>query len=312
MTQEHPIDFVLPWVDGNDPAWLQEFKQYYRGEKGVDASPSRFRNWDNLQYWFRGIETFAPWVRTVHFVTCGHLPKWLNTAHPQLHIVNTRDFIPKEYMPTFSSFPITLNMHRIEGLAEHFVYSNDDMFLGRPIPRTRFFRNGLPVDMAQLTVVPPINPFVHYTVNILEIVHRRHKVWRNILRHPYKWINPRYGIGAVCKTLSLLPWNSVASIRNPHQAIPLLRSVFEQMWQEEFAAFDTASRSKFRVHSDITDWLIRCEQLLSGKFVPHGIGDTRADTLSDANVESIARYITDQRYAMFCINETTLLLILSG
>ncbi len=36
-------------------------------------------------------------------------------------------------------------MHRIPGLAEHFVYFNDDFFLIKHTKPTDFFRDGLPV-----------------------------------------------------------------------------------------------------------------------------------------------------------------------
>lgn len=39
----------------------------------LDIREERYRDWDNLQYWFRGVEKFAPWVRKIHFVTWGHL-----------------------------------------------------------------------------------------------------------------------------------------------------------------------------------------------------------------------------------------------
>ena len=67
-------------------------------------------------------------VRRIHFVTWGHLPSWLNKEHPKLNIVNHKDFIPEKYLPTFNSHALW-NMHRIPGLAENFVYFNDDMFL---------------------------------------------------------------------------------------------------------------------------------------------------------------------------------------
>ena len=78
-----PIDFVMIWVDGNDPEWRKE-KSKYDG-KVVTASNSevRYRDWDNLQYWFRGVEKFAPWVNKIHFVTWGHLPEWLDTTNPK-------------------------------------------------------------------------------------------------------------------------------------------------------------------------------------------------------------------------------------
>lgn len=128
----NPIDFVIIWVDGNDKQWQAE-KAKYDGKTVTNAnSEVRFRDWDNLQYWFRGVEKFAPWVNKIHFVTWGHLPKWLDTTNPKLNIVNHKDYIPSKYLPTFNSHTIELNLHRIEGLAEQFVYFNDDMFITAP------------------------------------------------------------------------------------------------------------------------------------------------------------------------------------
>ena len=125
---ETPIDIVLPWVDGSDKAW-QKCKAEYLNEPLADAREERFRDWGVLKYVFRSIETNLPWARTVHFVTWGHIPKWLNCAHPKLKIVRHEDFIPQEYLPTFSSHPIELNLHRISELESKFVYFNDDMFI---------------------------------------------------------------------------------------------------------------------------------------------------------------------------------------
>ena len=74
---ECPIDFIMIWVDGNDPEWQKEKRKYQPGD-AADDREIRYRDWDNLQYWFRAVEKFAPWVNRIHFVTCGHLPKWLN------------------------------------------------------------------------------------------------------------------------------------------------------------------------------------------------------------------------------------------
>ena len=71
------IDIVVLWVDGSDPAWLKE-KSKYQDIKTTDAnSDNRFRDWGLMKYWFRAIEQFAPWVRTIHFVTWGHMPDFL-------------------------------------------------------------------------------------------------------------------------------------------------------------------------------------------------------------------------------------------
>ena len=109
------IDFVLTWVDGSDPDWLAQRREYQPG-RGTDAGESRYRDWDNLQYWFRGMEKFAPWVNKIYFVTWGHFPKWLNTAHEKIQIVKHEDFMAPAYLPTFNINSIELNFHRIKGL----------------------------------------------------------------------------------------------------------------------------------------------------------------------------------------------------
>ena len=132
------IDFVVLWVDGNDPVWQTE-KAGFSPEKVTDANDdNRYRDWGLMRYWFRAVEKYAPWVRKVHFVTWGHLPSFLNVNSPKLHIVRHEDYMPSEWLPTFSSHSLEMNIHRIPGLAEHFVYFNDDMFLTRPMKKTDF------------------------------------------------------------------------------------------------------------------------------------------------------------------------------
>ena len=135
------IDFVIPWVDGSDPV-LRE-KMFRALPPGAEAATNRYRDWELLNYWFRAVEQFAPWVNRIHLITSNQCPSWLNTNHPKLNLVFHEDYIPGAYLPCFSSHPIELNMHRIPGLAEHFVYFNDDMFLLRPVTPDLFFKKGL-------------------------------------------------------------------------------------------------------------------------------------------------------------------------
>jgi len=140
------IDFVILWVDGNDPKWLEEKNKYLNDKKMLTASASRYRDWDNLQYWFRGVEKFAPWVNNIYFITWGHVPSWLNINHPKLKIVNHKDYLDEKNLPVFNSNAIELEMHKITGLSEHFVAFNDDMFIINNVEESDFFRNGKPCD----------------------------------------------------------------------------------------------------------------------------------------------------------------------
>ena len=124
---EQGIDFVLLWVDGNDPAWRKE-KAKYSPESALADAEERYRDWGLLPFLFRGMEKFAPWFRKIHFVTWGHLPEWLNTENEKLHIVRHEDYLPKEALPLFNSSALEIGLHRIPGLSDKFVYFNDDTF----------------------------------------------------------------------------------------------------------------------------------------------------------------------------------------
>ena len=152
MSECEKIDFVVLWVDGNDPAWQEQFNRYAPKDKqiAIDASAERYRDWDCLRYWFRGVEQFAPWVRKIHFIVNGRTPEWLDTSNPKLHIVRHADFIPAEFLPTFNSVVIERYMHRIPGLSEHFVYFNDDFYIINHLPVERFFSSLLSTPNAKI------------------------------------------------------------------------------------------------------------------------------------------------------------------
>ena len=82
---EIDIDIVVLWVDGSDPEWQKE-KAKYSGKKLDDTnSVNRFRDWGLMPYWFRAVEKYVPWVRTIHFVTCGHVPEAAPCHTPGIH-----------------------------------------------------------------------------------------------------------------------------------------------------------------------------------------------------------------------------------
>ncbi len=141
-----PIDVVYTWVDGDDPEW----NAARTAREGADtrreaAGQARFRSRDELRYSLRSVHLFAPWVRTIHLVTAGQRPSWLaEAASPdgRVRVVDHRDILPADALPTFNSQAIETALHRIPGLAEHFVYVNDDVFLARPTRPERFFSPG--------------------------------------------------------------------------------------------------------------------------------------------------------------------------
>lgn len=307
------IDFVITWVDGNDKKW-QEEKSLYSGQKG-DMRASRYRSWDNLQYWFRAVEKFAPWVNKVHFVTYGHYPEWLNLESPKLHFVKHSDFIPEEYLPTFSCRPIEFNLHRIPGLSEEFVYFNDDMFLLQSVSPEDFFKHNLPCDTALLDALcingkgrngENINLDSLYTAMMFNMaVINRNFCKDNVIRHALgKWFSPCYGF-SVFRTLLLLPWKVLPGLRSAHLPYSYLKSTYASLWKKEKDVLDTVCSHKFRTNTDVSSALLSFWQICSGEFSPRSAKFGKQTFISNnpENNAMVYELIEKQKYKVLCIND---------
>lgn len=155
-----PIDVVYTWVDASDPAWQEQLASSRDDDATSHASArsaSRFTNRDELRYSLRSIAAYASWVRRIHIVTNGQVPEWLALDHPQVRVVRHDEIFPEASdLPTFNSHAIEANLHRIPGLAQHYLYFNDDVFLARPLRPEHFFTaNGLLRYFPSLVPVDP-------------------------------------------------------------------------------------------------------------------------------------------------------------
>jgi len=300
------IDFVIPWVDGNDPAWRRE-KNKYMGIDEPDAGDDRYRDMRILKYWFRAVEKYAPWVNRIHFVTWGHLPDWLNTQHPKLHIVSHKDYIPEEYLPTFSSHPIELNFHRIPGLSEHFVYFNDDMLLNGPVEPEFFFRRGLPCDCFQTCHIPfhPEDVHAHCVINSLRETNRKYSYAKIFLKHPTKIINPRYSLSVnIQNLLRLGNIHEITGLNNHHLAAAYRLQSFCDVWESSDVLLKHTSSKKFRSPFDMNQYIFRYEQLCSGAFYPVSEKNRgKVFAISNQNTQLI-NALQDEEIKQVCINDT--------
>lgn len=299
------IDFVLTWVDGNDPEWIAE-KQKYSGKTSYGNSAIRFRDWENLHFWFRGVEKFAPWVRKIHLITCGHFPKWLNREHPKLHLVRHEDYIPRECLPTFSANPIEIFIHRIPTLAEKFVLFNDDMFLTNNVKPTDFFTRGLPNDQAILNAFIPLNAFSDMDFNNIKAINRNFHFKTAFRKNLSKWFSPSYGPDSFYGLVNLmfLFWNGVSRFRSAHLPISYLKETFQKVWAAEPEQLWQTGLSKFRASSDLTQWVFRYWQLMEGKFHPaRTIGKMFNFVKDPAKNFAIYDAIRNQKFKIVCTNE---------
>ncbi len=144
-----PIDLVCFWVDGADPKWNERRRERLAASHAgatvsTEANEERlYRNRDELRYALRSIQQFAPFLRHVYLITDQQVPEWLDTSAPGLTIVDHSDIFPAPALPVFNSNAIDTRVHYIEGLADHFLVSNDDiMFYGPVTPSDFFTRSG--------------------------------------------------------------------------------------------------------------------------------------------------------------------------
>ncbi len=297
------VDFVVLWVDGDDPAWREEFlKARQKAGRDADGAVIRYRDWATLRYWFRGVERFAPWVRKIHFITWGHLPDWLDTSHPKLHIVRHEEYLPEAYRPTFNSNTLELNLHRIEGLAEQFVLFNDDTFLTSACAESDFFRRGLPCDMARLSPVQAssVGHTIYNNLRLINALHPR----KSLNRHLLKWLSPRYGVGPLLKTLSLMPWSFFPGFYDHHLPQPYLKSQFHRAWERWGEELDRSCHNTLRELTDLSHWLIRYDGLCRGEFSPRNFRDSRLMNLDDQGLASACCAVSEGRYRLLCLNDS--------
>ena len=301
------IDVVILWVDGSDPAWQAEKSRFLPPANADCDSQNRYRDWGLLPYWFRAMEQFAPWVRTIHFVTWGHIPAFLNPNHPKLHIVRHEDFIPREYLPTFSSHTIEMNIHRIPGLSEHFLYFNDDMFLLQPMQPRDFFRDGLPCTYGG--EVPwqfqgHIGTWEHAVVNNLGVINR-HFPKRNAVRsHGRKYLDHSYRWQDNLRTWCLhkLFPDYFTGFRNLHAPVPYLIKTFRQVWDAEPELLHQTCCDKFRSPCNVNQWVCLWWQIASGNFMPYMV-DNLVCGISENTLDILCDCIENQSHAMLCLND---------
>lgn len=140
---ENTIDYVFPYVDCDDPAWVEEYNKYAPKKKTVEnrwaTDMSRFRSNDLLKYVFRSIEKNLSFIDKVHLIVMSdsQVPKWLDRN--SVHIIYHKDYIPEEYLPTFNSNTLETFMGNLPGVSERFIYGNDDMFITSPCTEGDFF-----------------------------------------------------------------------------------------------------------------------------------------------------------------------------
>lgn len=307
MKNSEKIDIVITWVDFNDPVWRSEYNKYVSDKNKTNnqvAGKARYAAHDTFKYLFRGIEKYASWVNKVFFVTFGHVPSWLNTECEKIVIVKHTDFIPEQYLPTFNSNAILLNLHRIKGLSEHFILFNDDMYLTNFCKKNDFFRHGLPCDFGVENPIfsPNFDPFWDMMLNNLCVINRNFSKKQAHKTGFFKWFNLRYGMKNIVRNICNLPYKKFTGFYDCHLPNSHLKSVYEEIWEKEYDICNQTCLNKFRSNNDITEWTMKYWQLASNKFYP--INKTKMGVYVSLTNNSYQKTVNSKyKKKLICLND---------
>ncbi|WP_344265654.1 stealth family protein [Streptomyces sodiiphilus] len=278
-----PIDAVYTWVDGSDPAWLERRAacsgETYHTEA---ANAARYLSRDELRYSLRSVHQYAPWLRHIYLVTDDQTPDWLDTSHPGITVVSHRNiFSDPSLLPTFNSHAIESQLHHIDGLAEHFLYLNDDVFFGRlTLPQNFFLGNGLPRFFLSKAHIPHGLPSPDDVP--VSVAGKNNRAL----------LEERFG--------------AVITQKMKHVPHALRRSVLQEIEEEFSDRHRATAANRFRDLDDlsVTSSLHHYYAFLTGRAIPSSIRYDYFDLAHPHTPTRLGRMLAARNRVVFCLNDT--------
>lgn len=286
-----PIDLVYTWVDGNDEEWAAK-KSYWQQKTGADnpyaVHQARSRDREELKHSLRSVEKYMPWVNKIYIVTDNQVPEWLNTNHPKIKIVDHKEILPLNALPVFNSMAIETGIANIKGLSEHFIYANDDMFVGKPLPQEFFFTpDGTPIFYKD-------EKFGMFLKALYEKEKKEGTMWAHLIDN-IKKTNEKYGINM-----------ELFDFADNHTFSSYLKSEYLQAMSFFAEEINKTAYSKFRSEDDLDrtivfdySWAFGNVMVVDSKNVKQ-YGCKKSGILVMTHVEDLEKYDP----CTFCLNDT--------
>jgi len=279
-----PVDVVYTWVDGEEPEMRAKRARHQRG--GIaeildkETNASRYTSHDELKYSLRSLAMYADFVRHVYLVTDGQKPHWLDDGAPGITVVDHRDIFPPDVLPVFNSHAIETRLHPIPGLSEHYLYFNDDVFVGRRITAEHFFHGSglmkIPVSPLKIGVGKP---------------HAEETATNSASKNVRRLLLERFGRMTTNNFL--------------HTPLPQRRDTLREL--EELFPQDIArtTASRFRSPQDIamTAPLLYQYALTTGRGVPGRFSYRYVNISRPDAGERLADLRRSRRFDFFCLND---------
>ncbi|SDL02787.1 Stealth protein CR4, conserved region 4 [Glycomyces sambucus] len=280
---DFPVDAVYMWVDGADPEWEASRRAHLGGESAAHShlsGTSRYTDHDELRYSLRSLHAFAPFVRNVYLVTAGQTPDWLDTGAPGLTVVDHRDiFEDPSVLPVFNSHAITTQLHRIPGLADHYLVLNDDVCFGGPSRAEQFFHaNGI-----------ARAPFSSMQIGLGRAL-PEDSAPNSAGRNVRALLEADFGRFTVSKF--------------KHVPLPQLRPVAFELAERYPEAVAATAASRFRDTADIEfSGMLHHYSVLTGRAVPGASKLLYIDVAEAGAAERLAELAVRRDMEFFCVND---------
>ena len=297
------IDLVVPMVFPQDPEWQANYTRARGGTVSV-VQNVRFRSWNTEELLLRCCIKYMPWVRCIHLLLASpsQVQPWMMSlplatsdkasfqagggvasrpfqrreTGPVVRLCFHRDFMPARVLPCFNVNTIEMFLHKIPDLAEHFIYSNDDLFPLSALQPGDFFR-----------------PSADGLVPCLHIGEAPYPAQPNIFhRFVMNGLNMVAGdFGKQYRTT----W-----LKGGHSMTPMLRSTVEEVCRRHA---DRISKSFTPSRSDrnFNQYIFPFYQYFSGRYVDHV--PLRRYIGPGTPTASLAAMIADPAAGVLCIND---------
>jgi hypothetical protein len=280
ILETNKIDIVVPYVDSSDENWQRLYLQYTPKTVKEDSNgKQRFRKNDLFKYWFRSVEKYVPWVNNVFLLvqSISQVPNWLLNTD-KVKIITHEQFIPLEYLPVFNSQAIEMFLHKIPGLSERFLYSNDDMYFTGPLnPEDYFTSKGVKIDF-KLAYIGLTAPMPLWKIAILNSGFLVNKEETESLKELGTYITPM------------------------HVTRPYLKSKIEEVhnvYGEEILKSITKFREEHNFTVYVYDFYMRKNKLIALKSYNHSHFSNKT------SIHMIANFMANSNVnKVMCLNDT--------
>ncbi len=174
---------------------------------------------------------------------------------------------------------IITQLHHIEGLSEHYLYLNDDMFFGSDVRPEDFWHGS---GIAKVFPSRQTRPFGDSRPG-------RRAAHQHQQEHPS-------GTRGRARPLDLL------AIR--HTPYPQIRSVNEEIEQRFAGVISATARQRFRHHTDIAlDQLFHYYAQATGRAVPPTISYDYVNIGAASSASRLRRLLASRSRSVFCLND---------